>query len=62
MAAPFTHLRIDEDLPEIYRWPVDRVYLTQIGKSAPAHNDLVGVVSELRPRARPAYDGLEVEL
>lgn len=31
----FTHLRIDEDLPEICDWPVGRILLTQIGKSCP---------------------------
>lgn len=58
----FSHLRIDEDLPEVCSWPVGRIFLTQIGRSAPTHRELVQVVSELCPRARPAYDGLEVDL
>jgi phosphoribosyl 1,2-cyclic phosphodiesterase len=58
----FTHLRIDEDLPEICRWPVGRILLTQIGRSAPPHEQLEEVVADLCERAAPAYDGLEVEL
>lgn len=58
----FSHLRIDDDLPEICRWPVERIYLTQIGKSAPEHEELATLVSRLCPRALPAHDGLEVEL
>lgn len=58
----FSHLRIDEDLPEVCAWPVERILLTQIGRSAPPHVDLALLVSELCPRAEPAYDGLEVDL
>ena len=54
----FTHLRIDADLPELCTWPVDRIVLTQIGRSAPPHAELSRAVARLCPRARPAYDGL----
>jgi hypothetical protein len=56
----FSHLRIDADLPEVCTWPVDRIVLTQIGRSAPPHHQLVRSVEQLCPRARPAYDGLVV--
>jgi phosphoribosyl 1,2-cyclic phosphodiesterase len=58
----FSHLRIDEDLPDLCEWPVDRIYLTQIGKSAPQHDRLQRVISDLCPRATPAFDGLEIEV
>jgi phosphoribosyl 1,2-cyclic phosphodiesterase len=58
----FTHLRIDRDLPAICRWQVDRVLLTQIGRSAPPHDELARLVTRLCSRARPAYDGLRVTL
>jgi ribonuclease BN (tRNA processing enzyme) len=54
----FSHLRIDADLPELCTWPVDRIVLTQIGRSAPPHQQLVREVRRLCSRARPAYDGL----
>jgi len=56
----FTHLRIDHDLPEICDWPVERILLTQIGKSCPPHEELVDIVAGLCDRATPAYDGMEV--
>jgi ribonuclease BN (tRNA processing enzyme) len=58
----FSHLRIDRDLPKVCGWRVKRVFLTQIGRSAPPHEELVRIVAELCPRAVPAYDGLTVEL
>jgi phosphoribosyl 1,2-cyclic phosphodiesterase len=58
----FTHLRIDRDLPSICTWEVERILLTQIGRSAPAHAELERRVSALCARACPAYDGLVVEL
>ncbi len=58
----FSHLRIDEHVPQVCRWPVDRILLTQIGRSAPPHDELALVVSELCERAAPAYDGLEIAL
>lgn len=58
----FTHLRIDEDLPVVCDWDVGRIWLTQIGRSAPPHDRLVSAVAELCARAVPAYDGLEINL
>ena len=37
----FTHLRIDDDLPSICECEVDRIFLTQIGRSAPPHEQLL---------------------
>ncbi len=56
------HLRIDEDLPVICDWPVGRILLTQIGRSAPPHPRLVEVAAGLCSRAEPAYDGMVVDL
>lgn len=58
----FSHLRIDEDLPTVCAWKVGRIWLTQIGKSAPPHEELETAVAELCPRATPAHDGLAVAL
>ncbi|MFO7777729.1 MAG: MBL fold metallo-hydrolase [Nitriliruptoraceae bacterium] len=58
----FSHLRIDEAVPVVCRWPVDQILLTQIGRTAPPHEELRRVVRALCPRAQPAYDGLHVEL
>lgn len=58
----FTHLRIDEDLPQVCGWDVERILLTQIGRSAPTHRELTRAVAGLCPRARPAYDGLVMQL
>jgi phosphoribosyl 1,2-cyclic phosphodiesterase len=58
----FTHLRIDEDLPQLCRWDVGQILLTQIGRSAPPHRELTRAVAGLCPRARPAYDGLVVRI
>lgn len=61
MATPdFSHLRIDEDLPVICGWEVDRIWLTQVGRSVPPHEQLVGAIGDLCARAAPAYDGLEI--
>ncbi len=57
-----SHLRIDRDLPDICDWEVRRIALTQIGRSVPPHDRLVGITAELCPKAFPAYDGLEVAL
>jgi hypothetical protein len=57
----FSHLRIDEDLPEICDWDVARILLTQIGRSAPPHEELERRVAEICSRARPAHDGLVIE-
>jgi phosphoribosyl 1,2-cyclic phosphate phosphodiesterase len=58
----FTHLRIDEDLPRLCAWPIGRIFLTQIGRSAPPHEKLARTVTQLCARARPAHDGLEVRV
>ncbi|MFN2557397.1 MAG: MBL fold metallo-hydrolase [Nitriliruptorales bacterium] len=58
----FSHLRIDTALPELCCWPVDRILTTQIGRSAPPHEELERETARLCPRARPAYDGMEVRL
>jgi phosphoribosyl 1,2-cyclic phosphodiesterase len=58
----FTHLRIDEDLPRLCRWDAGRILLTQIGRSAPPHEELTRAVARLCPRAKPAYDGLIVRI
>ncbi|HEX2027674.1 MAG TPA: MBL fold metallo-hydrolase [Nitriliruptorales bacterium] len=58
----FSHLRIDVDLPRLCGWEVDRILLTQIGRSAPSHDELVREVTRRCERAAPAHDGLEVSL
>ncbi len=58
----FSHLSIDAAVPEVCGWRVERILLTQIGKTAPAHEALEPEVAALCERARPAYDGLEITL
>jgi phosphoribosyl 1,2-cyclic phosphodiesterase len=58
----FTHLRIDRDVPTMCKWDVERILLTQIGRSAPPHAVLARAVTHLCARALPAYDGLEEPL
>jgi hypothetical protein len=58
----FSHLTIDRELPTLCRWPVERILLTQIGRTAPPHQELERAVRELCPKASPAWDGLTVEL
>lgn len=58
----FAHLSIDRELPTACEWDVERILLTQIGRTAPPHPDLVRAVRALCERAAPAYDGLVVEL
>jgi ribonuclease BN (tRNA processing enzyme) len=58
----FTHLTIDEAVPRVCRWSVGRILLTQIGRTAPPHEELEREVRRLCPRARPAYDGLRESL
>jgi ribonuclease BN (tRNA processing enzyme) len=60
--ALFSHLTIDRELPTLCRWPVERILLTQIGRTAPPHQELERAVRELCPKASPAWDGLTVEL
>jgi len=56
----FTHLTADKALPAVCEWDVGRIVLTQIGRTAPTHARLERAVAALCPRARPAYDGLEI--
>ena len=58
----FSHLRIDQAVPELCRWPVERIVLTQIGRSAPSHPRLVREIAALCPRAEPGYDGMLLEV
>jgi hypothetical protein len=50
----FSHLTIDRELPALCRWPVERILVTQIGRTAPPHEALERAVRSLRPKARPA--------
>ena len=58
----FSHLRIDEALPELCGWPVGCIVLTHIGRSVPVHERLQREAANLCPRAKPAYDGMALEL
>ena len=58
----FSHLTIDRELPALCRWPVERILLTQIGRTAPPHEQFARAVAELCPKAAPAFDGMTVEL
>ena len=58
----FSHLRIETALPELCRWRVDRILLTQIGRTAPADEKLEQETARLCRRAGAAYDGMEVAL
>jgi phosphoribosyl 1,2-cyclic phosphodiesterase len=58
----FSHLTIDRELPALCRWPVERILLTQIGRTAPRHEEFARAVGELCSKAAPAFDGMTVEL
>jgi ribonuclease BN (tRNA processing enzyme) len=58
----FAHLTIDRELPGLCRWPVERILLTQIGRTAPSHEQLERAVGALCPKASPAWDGLVVDV
>jgi ribonuclease BN (tRNA processing enzyme) len=58
----FSHLTIDRELPALCGWPVDRILLTQIGRTAPRHEQLERAVRALCPKAAPAWDGMTLEL
>ena len=58
----FSHLTIDEALPRLCRWGADRILLTQIGRSVPAHDRLEREAAALCARAAPAYDGMTLTL
>jgi phosphoribosyl 1,2-cyclic phosphodiesterase len=54
----FSHISIDRELPGICQWAVERILLTQIGRTAPPHEQFQEAVRRLCPRASPAYDGM----
>jgi phosphoribosyl 1,2-cyclic phosphodiesterase len=56
----FSHLTIDAELERLCAWPPRQILLTQIGRTAPRHERLEREVARRCPRARPAYDGLEL--
>jgi ribonuclease BN (tRNA processing enzyme) len=58
----FSHLTIDRELPRLYYWQVERIVLTQIGRTAPPHDRLEHAARRLCARARPGYNGLVLEL
>jgi phosphoribosyl 1,2-cyclic phosphodiesterase len=58
----FSHLTIDHELPTLCRWRVRRILLTQIGRTAPSHEQLERAVADLCPRAAPAWDGAVVDV
>jgi phosphoribosyl 1,2-cyclic phosphodiesterase len=58
----FSHLTIDRELPSLCRWPIGRILLTQIGRSAPPHRELERAVRAICTKAAPAWDGLSVDL
>ena len=58
----FSHLTIDEALPTACSWSVDSIVLTQIGRSAPPHEELQPLIAGLCPKARAAYDGLVLSI
>ena len=58
----FSHLTIDRELPALCDWPVERILLTQIGRTAPPHEQLERAVHAICPKAAPAWDGMTVEL
>jgi hypothetical protein len=58
----FSHLRIDRDLPIACSWTVKRILLTQIGRTAPPHQQLQRELRRICPKAAAAWDGLELRL
>ena len=56
----FSHLAIDQALPTACSWAVDSIILTQIGRTAPPHDDLQRRVAALCAKASAAHDGLAV--
>ena len=58
----FSHLTIDRELPRLCEWNVERIVLTQIGKTLPEHAQLRREAGKLCRRAGPAHDGLELDL
>jgi phosphoribosyl 1,2-cyclic phosphate phosphodiesterase len=58
----FSHLTIDAELEELCRRSPQQLVLTQIGRTVPPHEALAREVACRCARARPAYDGLEMEI
>lgn len=58
----FSHLRVDESLPEICRWNIGKIILTQIGKSVPKYEDFEKEVKKICSRVRPGFDGMKIRL
>lgn len=54
----FTHLTIDKYISEVCRWKVKKIFLTQLGKSIPSHEQLAKEIHFLCSKTSPAYDGL----
>lgn len=58
----FTHLRIDQALPRVCGWDVDRILLTQLGRTVPPHEEARRLVADLCARATVAHDGMTVTI
>jgi ribonuclease BN (tRNA processing enzyme) len=58
----FSHLTIDRELPALCAWRVNRIVLTQIGRTAPPHEELERAVHALCPKAAPAWDGMTIDV
>jgi hypothetical protein len=56
----FSHLRVDQAVPVACAWEVERIMLTQTGRTAPPHERFEREVRSLCARAVPAHDGLEL--
>jgi hypothetical protein len=57
----FSHLRADHARPVVRGWQVDRILLTRSAVPRQRTSSSSGVRA-LCPKARPAYDGLELRL
>ena len=58
----FTHLTIDQVLPQLCQKHGKQIDLTQIGKTDPPQQTLKREVKKLCPKAQPAYDGLTLTI
>lgn len=57
-----SHLTIEDALPELATWRVDRILFTQIGRSTPDHAPLDRWIRSRCARAGAAYDGMLIRL
>jgi ribonuclease BN (tRNA processing enzyme) len=57
-----SHLEVTESLPELCKAKVKKIYLTQIGKTAPPHRIFRKKIKRLCSKAEPAHDGLKINL